>query len=66
LELDSEIPEPHISLAVVDMFFLRNLAEAQASLQKALALDPNSAYAHGVSCWLANELGKSLEAIWLC
>jgi eukaryotic-like serine/threonine-protein kinase len=66
LELDSEIPEPHISLAISDMMFFHNLPEAQSALQKALALDPNSAHAHTVSCLLANELGKSAEAISEC
>jgi eukaryotic-like serine/threonine-protein kinase len=65
LSLDSEIPESHISLAITDMV-LFNPREAQASLQKALALDPNSAFAHDVSCWLANEMGKSSEAIAEC
>jgi len=65
LELDSEIPEPNISLAISDMVVF-NLPEAQASLQKALALDPNSAYAHDVSCWFANEMGKSSDAIAEC
>jgi len=66
LELDSEIPESHISIAISDMFFFRNLPEAETSLQKALALEPNSAYAHGVSCWLANEMGNSTQAIAEC
>jgi tetratricopeptide (TPR) repeat protein len=66
LELDNEIPESHISIAISDMFFFHNLPEAQTSLQKALALDPNSAYAHGVSCWLANEMGESAQAIAEC
>jgi eukaryotic-like serine/threonine-protein kinase len=63
LELDSEIPESHISLAISDMMFFHNFPEAQASLQKALALDPNSAYAHDVSSWFANLMGRSSEAI---
>jgi tetratricopeptide (TPR) repeat protein len=63
LELDSEIPESHISLAISDMMFFHNLERAHASLQKALALDPNSAFAHDVSGWLANIMGRSSEAI---
>jgi len=63
LELDSHIPEPHISLAIADMFFFHNFAEAQASIQEALALDPNSAYAHDVAGWLANVMGLSSESI---
>jgi serine/threonine protein kinase/Tfp pilus assembly protein PilF len=66
LELDGEIPESHISIAISDMLFFHNLPEAQTSLQKALVLDPNSAYAHGVSCWLANEMGESAQAIAEC
>jgi eukaryotic-like serine/threonine-protein kinase len=63
LELDSEIPESHISLAITDMMFFRNLPEAQASLHKALALDPSSAYAHDISSWFANEMAQSTVAI---
>jgi TolB-like protein/Tfp pilus assembly protein PilF len=63
LELDSHIPEPHISLAIADMFFFHNFAEAQASIQEALALDPNSAYAHDVAGWLANMMGRSSESV---
>jgi serine/threonine protein kinase len=66
LELDNEIPESHISLAISDMMFFHNLPEAQASLQKALALDPNSAYAHDVASWLADEMGQSSGGIAEC
>jgi serine/threonine protein kinase len=57
LELGSEIPEPHLSLAISDMMFFHNFTEAQASIQKALALDPNSAYAHDIASWFANVMG---------
>lgn len=43
--------------------FFHNFTEAQASIQKALALDPNSAYAHDVAVWFANVMGRSSEAI---
>jgi eukaryotic-like serine/threonine-protein kinase len=66
LQLDSEISEPHISIAVADMFFFRDYREAQASLQKALALDPNSAYAHEITCWFNDEMGRVQEAIAEC
>jgi eukaryotic-like serine/threonine-protein kinase len=66
LALDSEIPESHVSLAISDMLFFRDLKEAQASIQRALALDPNSAYVREVSCWLANEVGQSQDAISEC
>jgi serine/threonine protein kinase/tetratricopeptide (TPR) repeat protein len=63
LQLDSDIPEPYISLAVADMMFFRNFSEAQASLQRALALDPNSAYAHEIDGWFNGEMGRLQEAI---
>jgi serine/threonine protein kinase/tetratricopeptide (TPR) repeat protein len=66
LGLDSEIPESHISLAIADMLFFRNFAEAESALQQARALDPNSGSAHDVSCWFANEMGRSSEAIAEC
>jgi len=66
LELDSEIPEPYISLAISDMMFFHKLTDAQTALDKAMGLDPNSAFGHVVSCWLANERGKSAEAISEC
>jgi eukaryotic-like serine/threonine-protein kinase len=66
LDLDSEIPEPHVSLAIADMFFFRNFPEAQASLQKSLALNPNSAYVHEVSCWFNNVMGRAQEAVAEC
>ncbi len=66
LQLDSEIPEPYISLALADMMFFRNFSEAQASLQKALALDPNSADAHEFTCWFNGEMGRPREAMVEC
>jgi tetratricopeptide (TPR) repeat protein len=66
LQLDSDIPEPHISLAIADMLFFRDFSEAQASLQKALALDPNSADAHEASCWFNGEMGRLQESIVEC
>jgi tetratricopeptide (TPR) repeat protein len=61
--LDREIPEPHLSLAISDMMFFHNFTEAEASIQTALALDPNSAYAHDVASWYANVMGRSSQAI---
>jgi tetratricopeptide (TPR) repeat protein len=66
LQLDNEISEPHVSLAVADMLFFHDYREAQTSLQKALALDPNSAYAHEVTCWFNAEMGRVQEAIVEC
>jgi serine/threonine protein kinase/tetratricopeptide (TPR) repeat protein len=66
LELDSEIPESHISLALVDSLFFLDFGEAKASIEKALALDPNSALAHDIACVFAYEMGRSSEAIAEC
>jgi len=66
LELDPQIPEAHLSLATVDMWFFRDFSEAEGEIRKALALDPSSADAHEVSCWFENEMGRSAAAIAEC
>ena len=66
LELDSDIPESHISLAIADMFFFHNFTEAQSSLEKALVLNPNSPYVHEVSCWFNTVMGRAQEAVAEC
>jgi len=66
LDLDSEAPESHVSLAIADMFFFRNFQEAQSSLQKAAALNPNSAYTHEVFCWFNNVMGRAEQAVAEC
>jgi len=66
LGLDPQIPEAHISLALVDMEFFWNFPEAEGEIQKALALDPNSAYAHETYCWFEGEMGRISAAIAEC
>jgi cytochrome c-type biogenesis protein CcmH/NrfG len=66
LQLDSDIPEPHISLAMADILFFGDFSEAQAALQKALALDPNSADAHEITCWFNGEMGRLQESMVEC
>jgi tetratricopeptide (TPR) repeat protein len=63
LELDPQNAEAHISLATVDMLFFRNFPEAEAEIQKGLALDPSSPYAHQVASWFNMEMGRMQEAI---
>ncbi len=58
LQLDSQIPESHIALALLDYFYFWNFREAEDELREALALDPNSAYAHVTSCWFYADVGK--------
>ena len=58
LELDSQLPESHAALANLDLSYFWNFPEAEEESQKALALDPNSAYAHEVSCWVLVSKGQ--------
>jgi tetratricopeptide (TPR) repeat protein len=66
LALDSQIPESHTALANLDFNYFWNFPEAEAEIQKALALDPNSAYAHEVSCWIKVGTGKTQEGLTEC
>jgi len=66
LALDSQIPESHTALANLDFNYFWNFPEAEAEIQKALALDPNSAYAHEVSCWIKVGTGKPQEGLAEC
>jgi eukaryotic-like serine/threonine-protein kinase len=66
LELDDQLPESHTALANLDFNYFWNFPEAEAEIQKALALDPNSAYAHEVSCWIKIGTGKTHEGLAEC
>jgi eukaryotic-like serine/threonine-protein kinase len=63
LELDPQNSEAYISLATVDMLFFRNFPEAEAEIQKGLALDPSSPYARQVASWFNIEMGRIQEAV---
>ena len=66
LQLDSKIPESHIALALLDYFYFWNFREAEDELRQALALDPNSAYAHVTSCWFYADVGRIGEMLNEC
>ena len=66
LQLDSQIPDSHISLALVDSMYFWNFREAEDELRQALALDPNSAYAHVVSCWYDADVGRVGDMLGEC
>ena len=66
LALDSQIPESHTALANLDFNYFWNFPEADEEIQKALALDPNSAYAHEVSCWIKVGTRKTQEGLAEC
>src|SRR5208282_907990 len=62
LELDNAISESHISLTMVDILYFWDFSEAEREIHDALVLDPNSAYAHEISCWFDADLGRVQEA----
>jgi len=62
LEIDSQIPDSHISLAAVDIVYFWNFQEAERELHNALVLEPNSADAHYVYCTFDFVLGRIREA----
>jgi eukaryotic-like serine/threonine-protein kinase len=66
LALDPQIPESHISLALTDFFYFWNFPEAEKAIGRALALEPNSAYAHDVACWLKVATGRTQEGLAEC
>jgi len=66
LELDTQISESHTALANLDLNYFWNFPEAEEEIQKALALDPNSAYAHEVSCWIKVSMGRTQEGLTDC
>jgi serine/threonine protein kinase/tetratricopeptide (TPR) repeat protein len=66
LELNAQLPEAHAALANLDFSYFWNFSEAEEESRKALALDPNYAYAHGLYCWIQASKGRSQEALAEC
>ena len=66
LELDKDNPESHAALANLDFNYFWNFTEAMEEIRKALALDPNSAYAHGVYCWILASRGQTQQGLAEC
>jgi eukaryotic-like serine/threonine-protein kinase len=66
LQLDSQIPESHIALALLDFLYFWNFHEAEDELRQALVLDPNSAYAHVASCWFYADIGRVRDMLNEC
>ena len=52
--------------ANLDLNYFWNFPEAEQEIQKALALDPNSAYAHEVSCWIKVSMGGTQAGLAEC
>ena len=66
LQLDSQIPESHIALALLDYIYFWNFREAEDELRQALGLDPHSAYAHVASCWFYADVGRVRDMLNEC
>jgi len=66
LQLDSQIAESHIALALVDYIYFWNFHEAGDELREALVLDPNSAYAHVAACWFDADVGRVPDMLNEC
>src|SRR5947209_6345823 len=66
LELDKDNPESHAALANLDFNYFWNFTEAAEEIRKALALDPNSAYAHEVYCWILASRGQTQQGLAEC
>lgn len=63
LELDDELAEAHAALALVHHHYHWNWKEAEASYQRAIALNPGYAAAHLWYSWLLLALGRREEAL---
>jgi len=66
LDLDDQNPESHAALANLDFNYFWNFAEAEQESRKALALDPNFAYAHEVYCWILASQRRTQEGLAEC
>ena len=66
MELDPQLPESHAALANLDFSYFWNFPEAEEESREALALDPNSAYAHELYCWIQASKARSQEALAEC
>jgi len=66
LQLDSRIPESHLSLALLDFLYFWNFAESEQEIQKALTLNPSSAYGHVVACWFYADVDRIDRMVTEC
>ena len=66
LELDSRIPESHVALANLDLYYYWNFAEAEEEARRAVAIDPNSPRALQASCAIKITLKRTQEGLADC
>jgi serine/threonine-protein kinase len=63
LELDRDLPDAHVTLALGRLFADWNWAEAERELQQALALNPALAMAHAINGLFLSTCGRADEAL---
>ncbi len=63
IEIDPTLAEPHVTLAVIHIWFDWDWAAAEIEAQRALTLNPNLAFAHIAQAQLLTALGRHPEAI---
>jgi len=63
LELDETLAAAHAHLALILMVHDLNWREAQAGFRRAVELDPNSAYAHGIYSTFLAAVGRVGDAV---
>jgi tetratricopeptide (TPR) repeat protein len=63
LELDSTVTEPHVSIAAVQIFYDWDWTGAGYHLDRAIALGPSYAFAHGLKALHSELMGRPDEAM---
>jgi serine/threonine-protein kinase len=63
LRLDDRLAEAHTALAAVSLWHEYDWAAAEREFRRAIALNPNSAYAHHWYALLLSYLGRRIDAI---
>jgi DNA-binding winged helix-turn-helix (wHTH) protein/TolB-like protein/Tfp pilus assembly protein PilF len=63
IELDDQLPESHIALAMVSFWYMRDWATTETEFKRALELDPNSAFGHLYYAHLLSNVGRHAEAV---
>jgi TolB-like protein/Tfp pilus assembly protein PilF len=63
LEIDDQLVEAHVALASIDWSYEWDWSEAERRFQRALALNPNSAWTHLGHSQLLRTLGRFDEAV---
>jgi serine/threonine-protein kinase len=63
VQIDESLAEPHASLAFTHMWFDWDWGGAEREARRAIALNPNSAWAHYAYAHVLSDLGRHQEAI---